>query len=38
MRVGFAADIFFDDHELHCTRAAGHVATGHVPHGVVNQY
>ena len=34
---GFAADIFFDDHELHCTRAAGHLATGHVPHGVVNR-
>jgi 5'-nucleotidase len=34
---GFAADIFFDDHELHCNRAAGHIATGHVPHGVVNR-
>jgi 5'-nucleotidase len=34
---GFAADIFFDDHELHCNRAAGHLATGHVPHGVVNR-
>ena len=33
----FAADIFFDDHELHCDRAADHIPTGHVPHGVANK-
>ena len=32
-----AADIFFDDHELHCDRAADHIPTGHVPHGVANK-
>ncbi|MEM9620404.1 MAG: 5'-nucleotidase [Pseudomonadota bacterium] len=33
---GFGADIFFDDQTSHCERAAEHVATGHVPHGVAN--
>ncbi|MFN7097550.1 MAG: 5'-nucleotidase [Gammaproteobacteria bacterium] len=33
----FEADIFFDDQQGHCHSAAEHVATGHVPHGVVNQ-
>lgn len=33
----FEADIFFDDQEAHCERAADHVATGHVPHGVINK-
>ncbi|MEC8808349.1 MAG: 5'-nucleotidase, partial [Pseudomonadota bacterium] len=28
---------FFDDHELHCDRAADHIPTGHVPHGVANK-
>jgi len=32
----FGADVFFDDQERHCTIAAEHVATGHVPHGVRN--
>ena len=32
----FDADIFFDDQSAHCERAAPHVATGHVPHGVAN--
>ncbi|MEY6431973.1 5'-nucleotidase [Thioalkalicoccus limnaeus] len=32
----FAADIFFDDQEVHCDAARWHVATGHVPHGVAN--
>jgi 5'-nucleotidase len=32
----FEADIFFDDQAAHCERAVDHVATGHVPHGVVN--
>lgn len=32
----FGADIFFDDQLRHCTFAAGHVATGHVPFGVKN--
>lgn len=33
----FGADIFFDDQEQHCESASRHVATGHVPHGIVNQ-
>ncbi len=33
----FEADIFFDDQTGHCERAAEHVATGHVPHGVTNR-
>ena len=33
----FEADIFLDDQTGHCERAADHVATGHVPHGVTNQ-
>ena len=33
----FEADIFFDDQAGHCDRAAVHVATGHVPHGVTNE-
>lgn len=32
----FEADIFFDDQDGHCQTAKEHVATGHVPHGVVN--
>jgi 5'-nucleotidase len=32
----FAADIFFDDQEVHCDAARLHVATGHVPHGIAN--
>lgn len=32
----FDADVFFDDQEGHCESARGHVATGHVPHGVAN--
>lgn len=32
----FEADIFFDDHAAHCERAADHIPTGHVPHGIVN--
>jgi 5'-nucleotidase len=32
----FAADIFFDDQQLHCDSARDLVATGHVPHGVAN--
>jgi 5'-nucleotidase len=32
----FAADIFFDDQQLHCESARELVATGHVPHGVAN--
>lgn len=32
----FEADIFFDDHATHCDRAAPHVPTGHVPHGISN--
>jgi 5'-nucleotidase len=32
----FDADIFFDDQEHHCRDNTGHVATGHVPHGVAN--
>ncbi len=33
----FSADIFFDDQEIHCQSAQQHVATGHVPYGVVNE-
>ncbi len=33
----FGADVFFDDQPQHCERASGHVAAGHVPHGIVNQ-
>ncbi|MCH9770398.1 MAG: 5'-nucleotidase [Gammaproteobacteria bacterium] len=33
----FAADIFFDDQQLHCQAASKHVATAHVPHGVTNE-
>lgn len=32
----FGADIFFDDSVQHAESARGHVATGHVPHGVSN--
>jgi len=32
----FEADIFFDGHAAHCERAADHIPTGHVPHGIVN--
>ncbi len=33
----FGADIYFDDQLGHCESASKHVATGHVPHGIVNQ-
>lgn len=33
----FGADVFFDDQHRHCQSASRHVATGHVPHGVVNE-
>ncbi|MGE3920084.1 MAG: 5'-nucleotidase [Gammaproteobacteria bacterium] len=34
----FGADFFFDDQHTHCHSATSNqVATGHVPHGVVNQ-
>jgi 5'-nucleotidase len=33
----FGADIFFDDQRAHVERAAGTVATGHVPHGIANE-
>lgn len=32
----FGADIFFDDQKGHIAAAAGYVATGHVPYGVIN--
>ncbi len=32
----YGADVFFDDQQQHCESASSHVATGHVPHGVVN--
>ena len=32
----FGADIFFDDSRHNVESARGHVATGHVPHGVRN--
>lgn len=33
---GFGADIFFDDQDGHCQNSSQHVATGHVPHGIMN--
>jgi 5'-nucleotidase len=32
----FGADFFFDDQPRNCLQSSQHVATGHVPHGVVN--
>jgi len=32
----YGADVFFDDQQSHCDSARGHVATGHVPHGISN--
>jgi 5'-nucleotidase len=32
----FGADIFFDDQQRHCESARTRVATGHVPHGLLN--
>ena len=33
----FGADFFFDDQPTHCQNASEHVATAHVPHGIINQ-
>ena len=33
----YGADVFFDDQQRHCESASEHVATGHVPHGIVNE-
>ncbi len=33
----FEADIYFDDQHGHCDSANEHVATGHVPYGIVNE-
>lgn len=32
----FRADFFFDDQPVNCLSSCKHVATGHVPHGVMN--
>ncbi len=32
----YEADIYFDDHREYCDSASDLVATGHVPHGVLN--
>lgn len=32
----YEADVFFDDHPDNCATAPGHVAAGHVPHGIRN--
>lgn len=32
----YGADVFFDDQTGHCDAAKHHVATGHVPYGVIN--
>ena len=32
----FGADIFFDDQQVHIDSAKKHVASAHVPHGVIN--
>ena len=34
--AAFGADFFFDDQVGHCQKAAQHVATAHVPHGIAN--
>ena len=34
----YEADVFFDDQARNCDAAGEHVATGHVPHGVRNEY
>lgn len=34
--ASFGADVFFDDQSSHCESAREYVATGHVPHGVMN--
>jgi 5'-nucleotidase len=33
----FGADIFFDDQQVHIDSANEHVATGHVPSGIMNK-
>ena len=33
----FGADFYFDDQHGHCESTRWHVATGHVPHGVINE-
>lgn len=33
----FGADVFFDDQEGHIDRAKGHIPSGHVPSGVINE-
>src|SRR5690606_17827194 len=33
----YGADVFFDYQPMHCDSANGHVATGHVPHGIANE-
>jgi 5'-nucleotidase len=33
----YNADVFFDDQAEHCQLASDVVATGHVPHGVINE-
>jgi len=33
----FGADIFFDDQHVHTESATAHVATAHVPNGIVNE-
>lgn len=33
----FGADFYFDDQQGHCENTREHVATGHVPHGIVNE-
>jgi 5'-nucleotidase len=32
----FGADVFFDDQSQNIERVSGHLAAGHVPHGIVN--
>lgn len=33
----FGADFYFDDQHIHCESTREHVATGHVPHGIINK-
>ena len=33
----FGADIFFDDQQIHIDSAKDHVASAHVPNGIINE-
>ena len=35
--LGFGADLFFDDQQYNCDRAAAYVPCAHVPYGIKNR-